>query len=363
MNSTSNVLEATFVETPAAPAPVAWVGVDVGKDTFDAAIWLSPVQRMREVPVKSFPRTQEGVEACLAWLEPYRAPADSPDDPATKLRVVMEATGKYSLDLAVWFLMMEPSTEPAIINPRLAKSFGDSLALTNRTDRAMARVLARYGAERQPAGFEPPTPERAALRDLTRYRQTLVEQHTAEENLAKEGSVCARVRQMQARRLRQLKRDLERIERELRARLEQSPELKADVELLDTIYGVGWLTAVTVLAELGDLRRFERARQLSAFAGLSLSNHVSGTSVRTRTHFSKTGSSRVRRILYLASLAAVKGDNDYASTYHRLQEEGKPQKVALGAVMRKILLTMRAMLVHGQCYQPHYRKSQALPCG
>ncbi len=116
------------------------------------------------------------------------------------------------------------------------------------------------------------------------------------------------------------------------------------------------LTAITILAELGDLRRFHQARQLTAFAGLSLKKHTSGKSVHKKTHMSKQGSAHVRRILYVAAMAAVRGDNTFAEVYHRLVHNGKNRMSAIGAVMRKLLLTMRAVLITGRPYVPNYTK-------
>jgi transposase len=245
--------------------------------------------------------------------------------------------------------------QPAIINPRLAKAFAESLSVTNRTDKSDARTLARYGAERQPAPFAPPTPALEQLRDLTRYRQALVEALTEEKNRAAEGAAAATVRRIRTRRIQQLERDIARMEKELRTRLQKLPQWQRDVDQLDGIFGVGGLTAVTVVAELGDLRRFTRARQLTAFAGLAPTAHDSGTSVHKKSHTSKNGSTRVRRVLYLAAMAAIKGDNDFAALHRRLIAAGKPFMVAIVAVMRKLLLVMRAILISGETYNPHQR--------
>jgi transposase len=274
----------------------------------------------------------------------------------------MEATGKYSLELSAWFTAHAATTAPAIINPRLSKSYSASLAITNRTDKADARTLARFGAERTPAAYAPAAPEWAQLRDLTRYRQALVEMRQAEKSRAEETSCSAVVRQTQNRRIKQLDRDIAKLDKSIKALVQQTADMKRDVQCLDTIAGVGPVTATTVLAELGDLRRFNSARQMTAFAGLAPTCHDSGTSVRKKSHVSKSGSAHVRRILYLAALAATRGQNDFADTYRRLTEQGKMKMVALVAVMRKILVVMRAVLISKKQYQPHY-KNRSMACG
>lgn len=99
-----------------------------------------------------------------------------------------------------------------------------------------------------------------------------------------------------------------------------------------------------------------RARQLTAFAGVSPRHEESGTSVRKRTRMSKQGSSRIRRTLYMSAMTVIRGDSDLADFYHRLLDEKKTEMAALGAVMRKLLVVMRAILISGEPYVKHYRK-------
>jgi transposase len=344
-----------------------WLGADVSKSTFDAALYrpVPPGQHWepRDIPVKQFHRNKEGVAKCLAWLATQWPATASAEDAAPEVRVVMEATGKYSRELAEWFTKAAPATSPAIINPRLAKSFAESLGVFTRTDKTDARSLARYGADRQPVALAPAAPEIAELRDMTRYRQTLVEQRTAETNRAAEGSVSREVCKMQKCRLEQIERNIARLDKALKAHVDKTERLVHDVARLETIPGVGQLTAQIVLGEVGDLRRFKRARQMTSFIGLTPTSHDSGTSVHKKSHVSKSGSAHVRRILYLAALAATRGDNELAAVYKRLTTAGKHPMVALVAVMRKLLLLMRAVLVHEQDYQPNYAKTRRATCG
>jgi transposase len=345
MNAT-NLPEATVVEP-------RWLGVDVSKESFDAALWLPETfdsRGWRKLPTRKFDRTAQGARECHTWARSQLLKVSEAS--AAAIRVVMEATGKYSLELGRWFNAADETMAPAIINPRLAKAFSESLAITNRTDKADARTLAYYGAERKPAAYAPPEGNWAQLQDLTRYRQALVEEKQAEENRAGESSCSTLVRQTQARRIKQLERDIAKLDKQIQKLVDSTPAVKHDAELLDTIPGVGAMTAATILGELGDLRRFKRARQLTAFAGLAPTHHDSGTSVRKKSHLSKNGPVRVRRILYLAAMATLrtKQDNPFSRLYYRLTAAGKPHKVASAAVMRKILTVMRAILIANTPY-------------
>ena len=342
-----------------------WLGVDVSKATFDAALWTceteEDIRGWRKIPAKQFPRTPEGVKVCYEWaVSQLRR---RPGTPVAPIRVVMEATGKYSIELSALFLAHAATTGPAILNPRLTKAYSDSLALVNRTDKVDARTLARFGAERKPAPYAPAEPQWAQLRDLTRYRQALVEERQAEENRAEEITCSVLVHQVQDRRIRQLNRDIARLEKRIKALVEKTPAMKSSAELLDSVRGVGAVIAMTILGELGDLRRFQTARQMTAFAGLAPTHHDSGTSVHKKSHMSKCGSAHVRRILFLAALAAIQGNNDFAKMYQRLTGEGKKKMVAVVAVMRKMLVVMRAILISGKMYQPHFTKTGSVTCG
>ena len=343
----------------------AWCGCDVSKDSFEAALWLplEPGERRenRELPAASFQRNPEGVEAFLAWADRLLEPSAGPDGELPALRLVLEATGRYSMELAVWVSIARVTVQVAIINPETARTFIRSLCLRDKTDRIDARGLGRYGAERQPFPWQPLTPQQAELRDLARYRQDVVTMRVAENLRLNEKGISTFLRRMITTHVAKLERDQAKIEARMRAIVEQVPELKRDVELLDTIPGVGFLTAATVLAELGDLRRFGRARQLSAFAGLSPRHHDSGQSVHRKPRLCKKGSSLARKTLYMPALAAIRSDNDFTDTYKSLCANGKPKMSAIGAVMRRMLLVMRAMLISGKPYQPHHRRTWARP--
>jgi transposase len=339
-----------------------WVGLDVAKESFDAA-WLnakveSPVKRLAQFPVRSFARTPEGVESFLGWVDACLE--EDEDAPQGMVRCVMEATGRYSMELALWLLERRPGLAPAIAPPGQTAAFLKSLGLRNATDALAARGLAVYGRERAPEAYAPPSARERELRELSRYRDDLVRQRTMLKNQMQEKTSSAFVARDQAKRLRAFDRNVERIEKQLRALVQKDAELRRDVELLETIFGVGFLTAVVVRAELGDLRRFGRARELTAFAGLNPSVRQSGTSVRGKTRMGKHGNPRVRAALYMSAMAVIRGQNALRRMYERLIENGKTHMAALGAVMRKQLVLMRAVLVHQTPYDDNWTRGGKL---
>ena len=139
---------------------VHWVGVGVSKASFDAAFVRMDQKvsstRLCDLPARRFQRSRHGVECFVNWL---RALSEDEGE-ESKVRVAMEATGNYSIELAVWMLEQQPSLQPAIVCPSHTAAFMNSLGARNKTDTLEARALAFYGVEREPVAYEPPTGNR-----------------------------------------------------------------------------------------------------------------------------------------------------------------------------------------------------------
>lgn len=313
-----------------------WSGIDVAKATFEAARWGQ--ESLQEMEVRSFARTKCDAASMLTWLR-----GEAPE--GSRLGVVMEATGSFSEELAGWLLELDPTLCVAIVNPTQTSAFLRSLGLRNKTDGLDAKALARYGHDRQPMAWEKPAPEMSILKDLVRTRGDLVDTLTAMRLRLKDHDRSSKVaiRALKSV-IKALEQQVEALEKGTRAHLDRHEALARQAKRLQSIAGVGFITAVTTMVELGDLRRFTRSRQLTAFAGVSPRRKESGTSVRGKAHLCKQGSSRVRAVLYMASCAAVRFNPDLRLFYERLRAKGKLPMAALGAVMRKLLVLMRAVL-------------------
>ena len=351
--------EITPVSTPALAA--AWAGLDVSKKTFDVALYFPlaadlPPRPLSELPVAAFPCTPKGVEEFLKFadeqLTQYSKKSGLKQSPA--LRVAMEATGRYSIELAAWIVEARAAVRPAIIPPKAASDFGKSLRVRNVNDQVSARYLARFGYDNKP---EPPVdmePEYIQLRELSRQRDYIMDARVSAENRLEEVSKCKEVARFQNKLVKELVALEEKIEDAIKKLIKKHARLAKMMRRLQTIPGVGWKTAVAVVAEAGDLCRFARSRQLGAFAGLSPRTHDSGTSVHKRPRLSKQGSGRLRKALYMSALTAVRGAGPMRDFYDQLLANHKPKMVALLAVARKQLLLMRALLVGETDYQADY---------
>lgn len=340
-----------------------WTGIDVAKMSFDAAIVFHGQEisetPMHTIPVKTFTRTPEGVQAFLNWLDTQ---ISRQSETILPVRAIMESTGVYSSELYSLLVDSRATLSPAIVNPHRTAHFMKSLGVRNKTDRLDARVLAFYGMERRPVPYTLLPPEWRELRELNRYRDFLVSEKVSMMNRGDDTSEVKLVRQASKRRMNQLEKDIKKVEQEMRAAIDKMPELKKIYTLLTSIPGVALLSACTIMAELGDLRRFKRSKQISAFAGLNPCLRDSGTSIHGYTHLSKSGNPRIRQALYMSALAAIRVPGPLKKTYDHHIASGKKAKSALGIVMRKLLVLMRAVLISNTPYDKDYQAGGKL-CG
>lgn len=326
---------------------IAWCGCDVSKDKFDLALaWSKENLPFRKLPRSVFPRTESGVHQFIQWLDDITIQATLP------VRVIMEATGRYSLELATWMMAIRPSLQPSIVNPKQAVAFHQSHGLRNKTDSVDARSLALMGKERAPLPHQFSSKLRQQLKDLCRYRDSLMTQSVAEKRRLEEFGEKTPAGRIINSNVRHLAKLLERLDKQILKLVKEDSRLTEDVDLLCTIPGVGFKTAARVVAELGDLSQFKRSRQITAMAGLSPRQRSSGKS-ESRTVMSKKGNRHVRSALFLPAQVAVRFNPHLCEFYLRLCET-KSKMVAIGAVMRKLLVLMRALIVSRQPYDKDY---------
>lgn len=344
--------------------PGMYFGFDLSKATFEES-WrpsgLPPVQLedLRKMKTRTFARTRKGIEEW--WSR-----ASKMLEPGQRACVVMEVTSSFSLETVAWIKDVCPQVSVVVLPGKRVRSWGEGVGVCNKTDKIDARVLASFGSDRQPEDSVLPSGVYAELRALSRARVDCVEVLTAarqrleEADRAHHDAHTAKVlRKVHGEVVRALEKQIAQLEKEMKKLIASDSQLSKDVELLDTIVGVGWYTAVSVIVELGDLRNFKRRSEVVAMAGLNPVVHSSGTSVEKRRRISKKGSSAARRVLYLAAMSTTtsKTSTGFKTMYENLIGQGKAKKVALVAVMRKILLVMRAVVRSGKAFDPNFTKA------
>jgi transposase len=286
------------------------------------------------------------MKSVLTWLKEM-APEGK------RIAIVMEATATFAEDVAGWLLDLDPTLRISIVNPGQTSAFIRSLGFRNKTDDLDAKALAQYGQERQPVAWQRPSPEMKALKELVRTRADLVQSRTSMSLRLKDHERTAKLASEAMKKvIKSLGEQIKVLDLAIENHVGAHKELTHWVKRLTSIKGVAIVTATTILVELGDLRRFSSSRQLSAFAGMSPKQRQSGTSLNGKAHLCKMGSGRARAALYMAAGCAARFNPDLKATYEALQAKGKTKRSALGAVMRKLLVLMRAVLVADHDWVP-----------
>jgi len=306
--------------------------------------------------LRSFPNTAEGHAALCRFLT----------SGSQRVRVVLESTGLYGLDLA-YTLHQDAHIEIQVANPRAVRHFASALMQRSKNDRLDAVVLREFAARMPFQAWVAPSPHCFALCAVTRRLETLTEQSTAEKNRLHAASLSvaipAAVRRDLQRSVRSIQRAIVRLTREAQRILQADPLLASSYHLLLTAKGIGPTSALRLLAETALLSEDLDVRQWVAYAGLDPREYQSGSSVHKRVRISKTGNRHLRRALYMPALVAVRHEPHLRAFYQHLLAQGKCKMQALVAAMRKLLHAVYAMLKHRQPYDGAklYRLVENLP--
>lgn len=280
--------------------------------------------------------------------------------PAATL-VVMEATGAYWQGLAT--ALHSAGWAVSVISPGSARAFARARMRRAKTDAVDAALLADYGRTMEPAVWSPPPAEVSALQLLIRQRDDLVSMRTETRNrqhaLARLPVVPVAVREPLAAVLRALNEQIAALDAAIKQQATASETLAADLARVQTIVGVGLLTAAVVVAETRPVWGNATPQQVVAYAGLDPAPKQSGSSVRGAGHISKLGNARLRRAVYMAAVTAARCNPVLKPFYDRLLARGKRKKVALVAVARKLLALMVTLLIHGRDFDPDWAAPHA----
>jgi transposase len=252
--------------------------------------------------------------------------------------VVVEATGGYEAPVVA--ALVTAGLPVAVVNPRQVRDFAKALGRLAKTDRIDAQVLALFGARVQPAPRPLPaaaTQELEAL--LTRRRQLLEMLHAERQRRPRaRGRI---VRRSLDTHIRWLERQVIETDATLEAAIQASPLWRVQDQLLQSVPGVGPTLARTLLGLLPELGQLDR-HHIAALVGVAPLARDSGTLRGRRTCWG--GRPAVRTVLYMAALTAARWNPALRSFYQRLRAAGKPAKVALTAVARKLLVLLNAIL-------------------
>jgi transposase len=254
------------------------------------------------------------------------------------VQVVCEATGPYHRDLVS--ALHRAGLAVTVLNPRLVRDFGRAQNRLAKTDPIDAALLAQFGRTFAPAPTAPPSPAQLELQQLVARRAQLVEERARETNRI-EGCAHRRVAASLRLHLRHLRDQIAALDAAIAELIASVPGLHARFKALVEVQGVGAITASALLAtlpELGTLRK----NQAAALAGLAPFNHDSGSFRGVRSI--RGGRQAVRNALFMAPFTASRANPVSKVLYQRLLARGKAHKVALVAVMRKLLIYLNSLL-------------------
>ena len=315
---------------PERSATQVYVGIDVCKARLD--VYLHPLGAKFAVSndahgFRRLKRSLEGHEVAL---------------------VVMEATGK--LHRAAHRSLVAESFAVAVVNPLRSRLFAEAAGALAKTDGVDARRLAVRGESMKPSPTAPPGALRQTLRDVLRRRDAAVAARTALLNQLGEASVPVAIAEIK-RQIRAVETSLANLEAEIERLIAADPSLARRLAVLTSIPGIGTTTAVALivgLAEIGSLSD----KQAAMIAGLAPIACDSGEQAGTR-HI-RGGRPQLRRALYMAALSATRCNPDLKAVYDRLRAAGQKPKVALVAVMRKLVILANALVTQNRLWEPNH---------
>lgn len=315
----------------------AVLGIDIAQETF---VVVLVVGAMRS-PAAEFPNDPDGYERLGRWLNKRKV---------KQLHACLEATGRYGDDLAGW--LHEQGQVVSVINPARLKAYAQSRLSRTKTDGVDAGLLADFCLTQSPEAWTPPDPAWRELQAMGRQLDALQATRQQELNRLGANPPSAVVRQTLAAHVAFLDEQIQALQAQIRSHIDHHPDLKTHHDLLTSIPGIGDTTADLILAEIRDLRAFDNAGQVVAFAGLNPRQRQSGKSVRGHSPLSKCGNARLRKGLYMPALVAKRFNPCIRAFCQRLAANGKPKMVVVGAAMRKLLVLAYGVVKSGQPFDP-----------
>jgi transposase len=282
-------------------------------------------RRGEEIERQEFANDPAGHKAILKWIGRHA-------------RVCMEATGVYHLQLAM--ALRGAGVEVMVVNPRVAKDFARSLGRRSKTDKVDADALLAYLERMDFVLWEVPREAVLELREHGRRIGELVQTCVDEKNRAhakRSSRISTVVLKDVNAHIGQIQKRIAQIETSAMKVIRRDRDLLEQYEILTGVPGVGRRSAILLLSELAVLDATMTVKQIVAYAGLDPRTYESGTSVEKAPRISRTGNARLRAILYMNALSAVRHDRGARLFYTGLLARGKKGKQALVAVMRKLL--------------------------
>jgi transposase len=258
--------------------------------------------------------------------------------------IVFEATGGYESRAVK--VLSEAQFAVAVANPTRVRRFAEALGILAKTDKIDAKVIAHFASVVQPAANSRQTPLEEQLAAFVERRRQLLVEVVAEKNRLSTCPAC--VREGIEEHIAWIEARVDELEAKIQSCILQKPEWQERAEIIDSVPGVGSVTASTLVAELPELGQLSH-KEIAALAGVAPFNKDSGPKKGKRRIIG--GRSGVRRTLFMAALSATRHNPIIRAFYESLLNRGKEKKVALVACMRKLLVFINAMVKKGESWR------------
>ncbi|WP_111683055.1 IS110 family RNA-guided transposase [Winogradskyella tangerina] len=268
--------------------------------------------------------------------------------------VVMEATGYYHYRLAQY--LYSQGIAVSVVNPLSVKRFIQMRLAKVKTDKSDARAICEYGIQNQVPLYNALTEVQAECLQLFRLLDIYIKQRTATKNKIKGEESLGRpsrfVYSSLRRNLKHLDKEINGLEARLLKLVKQDQQHQ--LSLLKSIPGMGVKTALFLIVVTDGFRKFENARQLCSYVGITPTIRESGSSIKGRSRISKIGNRKLRNLLFLCAFSACKHNKSCKELYDRIVAKGKSKKLALIAVANKLLKQAFAIAKSGLPYDENY---------
>lgn len=296
-----------------------YVGIDVGKDWLDFAV--SGIDK-----ISRFGNHNQGFGKLVEKMKVLQPNL-----------IAVEASGGYETAFVDALMLNEHRV--AVVNPTRVRALANAKGLLAKTDAIDARNIASYAEIIKPEPNKPRDDLDLRIRALIIRREQLVDIRSAEGNRL--GTCHESIKADIREHLDWLERQIGILDDEIKQLVRSSDSWTQQIQLLESVPGVGFITAVTMTANMPELGELNR-QKIAALAGLAPYNRDSGKKRGKRRIFG--GRQSVRRVLYMAALSAIKHNLVIKIFYERLMTKGKPFKVAITACMRKMITIMNVMV-------------------
>lgn len=334
------------------------LGVDVAQK--ELVVSLGRMHKDLSIEIYSrrvFRNKETGFTALHKWLQKsidHRL--RQPRSESVSCRIVMEATGVYHQKFA--HFMLDQGYEISIVLPNKISNYIRTLNVKTVTDKTCGDAIVQFGLERKLENWYKPDQTYEHLQQLTRERNQIVDERTAIKNRlhAEESEVFPNkgsVKRIKAL-IKFLNKQEQEIKLEISQHLKENKAIKAKVDQLCTIPGMGELTAVIILAETRGFELIRNKKQLTSYAGMDIIEKQSGTSVKGKPKLSKKGNRHIRKSLHLPSLAAVRHNPAHTEIYTRLVQKHGVKMKALVAIQRKMLELAYILFKNDTVYDKEY---------